>query len=193
MDNPHKLNQVFAAFFTEWALSNLTSSKSALFVTTTFEHESEMRCRRETAGLSLGSYEMRAFQHLYNRIARALVGSNYNRPSKRDRLPRVACFLDSEGSKFWRSAGDTKNIHQHSIWVVEKEEIDILKDGLDLMGRDGDFFRNLGFDEIDVREIGDGYDDLSRVVTYASKHVGFDTRDLKLGTGFEFYPLGVSY
>jgi len=150
-----------------------------------------MRRRRETAGLSIGTYEMNAFHHLYNKTARRVVGPNYNRPSKRELLPKVACFLDSEGTKFWRCAGEAKNVHQHSIWIINKGDIAALKDALDMMGRDGYHFRDSGFDAIDVREVGDGDDDLSRVVKYAAKLIGFDTRELQLGVGFEIYPLGV--
>lgn len=191
MNNPHKINEAYSQFFIEWACKNLTASRVALLVTTTFEHEASGRRRRETEGLPIGAYERTAFKHLYNLACRSVVGSNYNRPSKRDQLPRVAAFLDSEGTKFWRRAGEFEGIHIHSVWIIEANEVEAIKTAIDLAGQNSDFFRALGFDAIDIKAIEPTDDDLARVVRYASKMLGFNSRDLKMGMDFEVYPLGV--
>lgn len=190
MLTPHDINQAYSKFFLDWAAEHLTETRQALLITTTFDHESQMRRRRETVGLDQGSYEKTAFQHLYNVTARQLVGSNYNRPSKRSQLPNVATFLDAEATKFWRTVGDFRNVHLHSIWIVETDKIEMLKRTLDLKGRNGGYLQALGFDAIDIRAIGTSDTDLNRVVTYASKLLGFNSESLNLGMDFEIYPLG---
>lgn len=190
MLTPHDLNRAYSMFFLEWALVHLTKARQALFITVTFEHESKLRRRSETVGLDQGAYEKRAFQHLYNATARQLVGSNYNRRSKRSHLPDVAAFLDSEGTKFWSRVGDFRNIHLHSIWIVETGNIEKIRETLDLKGPNSGYLRGLGFDAIDIRSIGAANTDLTRVVSYASKLLGFNSENLRLGMDFEIYPLG---
>jgi hypothetical protein len=189
MNNPHRINDAYSTFFKDWLSSQLTPSKAAYFVTITFEHEAQRRRRRQAEGLSAGAFEMKSLDHLYNMISRKIVGRNYNRAASQHRLPVVAAFLDTEGTKFWRCRGEFSNLHFHSIWIVGNEDCQSFKEMLKANGSLADKWRDLSVDQIDCQAI-DLTDEHSfdRVVAYASKAIGFDTAQLSMGAGFAFYP-----
>lgn len=189
MNNPHRLNEAYAAHFKNWFTNNHTISKQAYFVTITFEHEARRRQRRQAEGLSQGSFEWDAFNHLYNLTCRNLIGRNYHRSCNRSLLPHVAAFLDAEGTRHWRSAGDLTNLHFHSIWLIDESNVSQFEEAMNVNGSMGDGWRSLSFDEIDVKPIDTSTDDdVERAISYASKLMGFNNEHLSVGIDFEVYP-----
>ena len=190
MNNPHRINDAYADFLTDWLFERLSPTKKTYFVTLTFEHEAQRRQRRQAEGLSAGAYEMKAFDHLYNLISRKLVGRNYHRRSHEHRLPHVATFLDAEGSRHWRSSGELTNLHFHSIWIVEGSDATVFEDVMTLNGSLADARPSLSFDAIDVRQFDlNNEGECKRVMAYASKLTGFNNQNLSLGRDFEIYPI----
>ena len=78
----------------------------------------------------------------------------------------------------------------HSIWILDADECDAAQDAIHLAGPNAEIIGALGFDAIDVRAVQPTGDDLTRVVSYASKLIGFNSLDLQVGMDFEVYPLG---
>ncbi|WP_108461473.1 hypothetical protein [Devosia naphthalenivorans] len=189
MNNPHRINEAYAEYFKSWFLEHASRGTKSYFVTLTFEHEAQRRQRRQAEGLSRGAFEMKAFDHLYNLISRRLIGRNYHRSFNQLRLPRVAAFLDAEGSRHWRCDGELSNIHLHTVWIIEDALTASFEEAMNMNGPMIDAWRSLSFDEIDVREIDSGSEgDVSTVVAYASKLIGFTNNELSLGRDFEIYP-----
>lgn len=191
MLNARSLNKAYG----EWFGSMITEAvdepgerNTILFVTLTFERDGSGRRRRLAEGQSLGQEELFAFNHLYNRVCRKVVGRNFHRESHRDLLPTVLAFIDAEGSKFWSTLGKLTNLHIHSIWVMPATSADQLKATLNdhLARQNGD----VRFDAIDVREIeASDTQSVGRVAGYSSKLVGFNQCDLGIAEEFRVYPM----
>ena len=190
MQNARRLNKAYG----DWFGSMITKAadepgerKAVLFVTLTFERDGSGRRRRQAEGQPLGQEEMLAFNHLYNRVCRRLVGRNFHRESHSDLLPKVVAFIDAEGSKFWRTRGELENLHIHSIWVVPATWTKELKATLeDHLARQHSEVR---FDAIDVREIEPRDTQcVNRVAGYSSKLISFNQRDLGIAEDFRVYP-----
>ncbi len=130
---------------------------------------------------------MKAFDHLYNAICRKLIGRNYHRSCNRHRLPNVAAFLDAAGSRHWHRSGELSNIHLHTLWIMDDALTLPFREAMDMNRPMFDTWRSMSFDEIDVQEI-DIEGNVSIVVAYASKLIGFTNDDLSLGRDFEIYP-----
>jgi hypothetical protein len=187
MNNPHRINKAYADYFNSWFQNHASSSSKAFFVTLTFEREAQRRQRRQAEGLSQGAFEMKAFDHLYNAICRKLIGRNYHRSCNRHRLPNVAAFLDAAGSRHWHRSGELSNIHLHTLWIMDDALTLPFREAMDMNRPMFDTWRSMSFDEIDVQEI-DIEGNVSIVVAYASKLIGFTNDDLSLGRDFEIYP-----
>lgn len=196
MDDPKDLNRIYTKWFQQIIVerdSEMTDvdEETIFFITLTFKRDARGRRRRSAEGQPLGQPEMESFHHLYNWVSRNLVGRNYHRDSHHDLLPKAIPFLDAEGSKYWRSIGEMSNLHIHSIWTMrgnQKAEFETL------LGQPNDdretILDRLGFDAIDVQEM-DRRDTngISRVISYSSKLIGFNVRELGVAEEFRVYPL----
>ena len=158
--------------------------KTILFITITFEKNGSGRQRRLAEGQAVGEVELDAFNHLYNRVCRDLVGRNYPRESYRPKLPRVLAFIDAEGSRYWGSMREAENLHIHSIWVVPSSQIDRLEQSL----RRGStaLNGNAPIDAIDIKPIDQ--DEVLHVASYSSKVMGFNTMRLSVADDFRVFP-----
>lgn len=161
--------------------------KAILFVTLTFEKDGSGRRRRLAEGQPVGELELDAFNHLYNRVCRDIVGRNYHRESHRSKLPRVLAFVDAEGSRYWGSMRDPENLHIHSIWVISSTLVDQLEKSLQ-RGK-VHLSANLGVDAVDIRSIDrDDGNSVLRVASYSSKMMGFNTMNLGVADDFRVFP-----
>jgi hypothetical protein len=199
MNTPWKINQAYSAWFNQLISDRLSETGpdgrcpdplNGYFVTITFDQYGNDRRRRVAAGHPLGTYEMDAFDVLYNMVCRKLIGRNYNRECNASRLPFALSFLDAEGSKFWCSTGDMTNLHIHSVWLVPSNKSDDFKALLGAPTGHGTMKTLLlGIDAIDVRLVGlDTPKAVERVTSYASKLIGFEHEELPLSQSFKIYP-----
>jgi len=190
MQDAKSLNKAYGDWFgsmiTE-AVDDPGERKAILFVTLTFEREGSGRRRRLAEGQSLGELELDAFNHLYNRVCRDLIGRNYHRESHRSKLPRVLSFIDAEGSKYWGSIGNLENLHIHSIWVIPSTQIDQFEESL----RRGSILsnRDTRFDAVDIKLVDQGdANSVLRVASYSSKLIGFNSMSLGVAEDFRVFP-----
>jgi len=184
------LNREYGTWFgsiIEDATRQPSEPKAILFITITFEKSGSGRQRRLAEGQAAGEVELDAFNHLYNRVCRDMVGRNYHRESHRSKLPRVLAFIDAEGSRYWNSMRDAEDLHIHSIWVIPSNQTEQLEQSL----RRGSaaLNRNAPIDAIDIKPIdhGDG-DTVLRTVSYSSKLMGFNSIDLGVADDFRVFP-----
>ena len=191
MQDGRSLNKAYG----EWFGSMISQAsrepgepKAILFVTLTFEKNGSGRQRRLAEGQAVGEVELDGFQHLYNRVCRDLVGRNYHRESHRSNLPTVLAFIDAEGSRYWGSMRDARNLHIHSIWVIPASQTDQLEQSL--RRGSASLNRYAPIDAVDIKPIdqSDG-DSLIRTVSYSSKLIGFNSMNLGVADDFRVFPL----
>jgi hypothetical protein len=199
MNTPRKINQAYSAWFNQLINDRLSETgpdgrspetMSGYFVTITFDQYGNDRQRRVAAGHPLGTYEMDAFDVLYNMVCRKLVGRNYNRDCNADRLPLALSFLDAGGSKFWCSTGEMRNLHIHSVWLVPSNKSDEFEALLGAPTGHGTMKTLLlGIDAIDVKPVDlTTPKDVERVTSYGSKLLGFEHEGTLLNEAFRAYP-----
>ena len=188
MNKPNRLNEVYSTWFLTSVTQSLSEQEnqtgqeqSVLFVTITFKRS--IRPKGEPPGQA----ELDAFSHVYNRVCRATIGRNFNRPSKQSLLPRVLAFIDAEGSRFWRTGGDLTNLHIHSIWTVPRAESKRIEATISgQVGIPGDMV----IDAIDIQEIErTASRSLRTICSYSSKLIGFNNSKLVIGEDFRSYPV----
>jgi hypothetical protein len=195
MNDPRTISRAYSDWFEELIIENIgdpsSSAKSIFFVTLTFKNEGSRSRRRLAEGNEHGRLEMDAFHHVYNRVCRRLIGRNFHRESHRDQLPMAVPFLDAQGSKFWRSVGDLRGLHIHSIWIVDKERSDEFHATFEGL-KSAVFFDRVEIDAIDVQRVDvDDRNAIAKVISYSSKMVGFNNRDLRVAEDFRVYPMAV--
>ena len=190
MQDGRSLNRAYGEWFgsmiTE-ACSEPSEPKAILFITLTFEKNGSGRRRRLAEGQAVGELELDAFNHLYSRVCRDVVGRNYHRESHRSNLPKVLAFIDAEGSRYWSSMRDAENLHVHSIWVVPANRTEQLERSL----RRGSsaLNGNAPIDAIDIKPIDHGNgDSILRTVSYSSKMMGFNSMNLGVADDFRVLP-----
>ena len=194
MNDPRTINRAYSDWFEELIIETIgdpsSSRKSIFFVTLTFKSEKIRSRRRRAAGGEPGSMEMDAFHHVYNRVCRTLVGRNYHRDVQRDQLPIAVPFLDAQGSKFWRSAGELRGLHIHSIWIVEKDATGAFPTTFEGL-KAATFFDRVEIDGADVQgiEVNDR-NAIAKVISYSSKMIGFNNGNLAVAEDFRVYPSG---
>ncbi|MGR9437951.1 hypothetical protein ACU8V1_23530 [Rhizobium leguminosarum] len=139
------------------------------------------------------SAEFDNVDRLYKDVCEAILGSNFNRPSKRLRQPLMIAAADVNGTRLWKSSGSIENVHVHSIWVFANGQRGWFRQVLDAI--ENDRADRYDFDAIDVRRInGDlpGKEkDVKRLASYTSKFLGFNTLDMKIAGDLEIYPRGI--
>lgn len=190
MQDARSLNKAYGNWFGSMitkAVDEPGEPKAVLFVTLTFEKDGSGRRRRLAEGQSLGEVELGAFNHLYNRVCRELVGRNYHRESHRSKLPKVLAYIDAEGTRYWGSMRDPENLHIHSIWVIPSTLVDQLEKSLQ-MGK-AHLSGGLRVDAVDIKPVDrDDGNSVLRVVSYSSKMMGFNTMNLGVADDFRVFP-----
>ena len=188
--SPFILNQSYGTWFgshIKTILADDPASKAVLFVTLTFKKHHQNR-DLSAEGQPLGERELDTFSLVYNRVCRDVVGRNYHRASHRPNLPDAIALIDAEGSKYWASILEPRNLHIHSIWVIAAEKLNQVKTALaDAVSRIDHPLRVDGIDikQIDVTDIVS----IDKVASYSSKLLGFNAAKLTIGEDFRIYPM----
>lgn len=126
-------------------------------------------------------YEMRQFKNLYNMVCRSVLGRDYHKIPAEKKPLSVVC-VDADGSRYWKEMGDLKNIHLHSIWLMDSG----MKGGFDKI-REKSLSMNNAFDikSIDVKRYNG---DIKKVISYIFKFDKFNIENLDIYKSFEIYP-----
>ena len=190
MDDVKGLNKAYSDWFGSLitdAIDEPGEPKAVLFVTLTFEKIGTGRQRRLAEGQAIGEVELDAFNHLYNRVCRDLVGRNYHRESHRSKLPRALAFVDAEGSRYWGTMRDPENLHIHSIWVIPSTQTERLEASLRSRSVNSNGYPR--FDAIDIRPVDQGEArSVLRVASYSSKLIGLNSAKLFVAEEFRLFP-----
>jgi len=175
---------------------------NAFFVTFTFDkrkiarRKSRLSVREAAISEKSGSKrrelsaEFDNVDRLYKDVCRAILGSNFNRPTKREFQPLMIAAADVNGTRYWRSSGPIENIHIHSIWVFGNGQRGSFRQKIEEIR--GDVNDRFDFDEINVCRVSKADRnrkiDVQRLSSYSSKFLGFNTIDMSVPDDLEMYP-----
>ncbi|MGM4912790.1 hypothetical protein [Rhizobium sp. 768_B6_N1_8] len=136
------------------------------------------------------SAEFDNIDRMYKDVCKAILGSNFHRPSKRKFQPLMIAAADVNGTRYWKSSGTIENVHIHSIWVFGNGQRGGFKEQLETIGTDvGDRY---DFSAIDIRKVNSDRlnyrDDIKRIASYSAKFLGFNAIDIDIEDDLEIYP-----
>lgn len=183
----------YAAWFLDVLEINAKTLKtySMYFITISFNQKSDHRRRRETEGFLSNTYEFDAFDLLYNKICRKLVGRNYTRRCNHNRLPETIACIDVAGTRYWTSKGAIENKHIHSVWKIRHEDEKEFEELLNAPEFQIDLDLKIGIDGFDIQEIKQGsISDVVNVISYSSKFLKFNEKDCDVEEDLRIYPKG---
>lgn len=169
--------------------SETVKTHSMYFITISFNQKNDHRRRRETEGFLPNAYEFDAFNLLYNKICRKLIGRNYTRKINHNRLPETIACIDVAGTRYWSSKGEIENKHIHSVWKIRNEDQVSFEELLNASEFQFDLDLKIGIDGFDIQKIKAGsVIDVVNVVSYSSKFLQFNEIDCDVEEDLRIYP-----
>lgn len=159
---------------------------SLKFITFNFDNNSILIRKNINAETMIGDIQFNQLHHFYNLFCREIFGRDYLKISPAQK-PMCFASLDVNGTRYWREMGEFSNIHLHTIWMIDPNDMQHF-----LSVRDKALQANqFDFKQIHIRNLdnsGDIEENIRNIVMYNLKFDRFNIEEADIENNFRLYP-----
>ena len=154
------------------------------FITVSFNQNRKTRDTPES--------ELETFSRIYNWVLRQIIGRNYHRPHNKSKQPLSIACIDANGTRYWKSTGTYQNLHIHSIWIFTPEMVSKFQELISEKNWFEPLKERFDVREIDIQPLTEenrSKTGVSRVSSYTSKMIGWNSIDLQVTDDLRIFPI----